>query len=130
MATMRTWIGYAGVAVASAAATLAVGGVALAAGGAPGSLGAGWGRFAAVDPDGDGKVTRAEWLAAANARFAALDANRDGSLAVGELPPPGRHGRGGRGRHRHGWHDGPAPEGPEQDGVGPQVTPSAPATPR
>lgn len=87
-------------------ATLAAGGIALAA------IGPGAGRFGAVDGNGDGRITRAEWVAAANARFVKLDANRDGALVASEMPR--RHGRG---HGRHGGHHGreaqpPAPAAP------------------
>lgn len=42
-------------------------------------------RFAAMDPDGDGIVTRARFMAQADRNFAALDANRDGKVGIGEF---------------------------------------------
>jgi EF hand len=85
------------------AGTLAVGGVAMAA------RDNGLGPLGRVDLNGDNKVTRAEWLTAANARFARIDRNGDGTLIVGELPPPRAGGPGRRGRHhgpRDEWDDG------------------------
>ncbi|WP_249341042.1 MULTISPECIES: hypothetical protein [unclassified Sphingomonas] len=49
------------------------------------------GRFARADADGNGTITRAEWIAAANARFDKLDVNKDGKLTPDELPHHGRH---------------------------------------
>ena len=99
-------------AVAGVIATLGVGGVALAA------RDHGLGPLGHVDANNDGKVTRAEWLAAAGARFAQIDRNGDGTLIVGELPPPPPPGHGPRGRHHHrdDWDD----EGP---GAPPAVAP-------
>ncbi|WP_294049430.1 hypothetical protein [Sphingomonas sp.] len=80
--------------------TVAAGGIASA------SMGHGrngdLGRFASADTDGDGTITRAEWIAAANARFDKLDVKKDGKLTPDELPA------------RHGWHRG----GCGQDGGG------------
>jgi Ca2+-binding EF-hand superfamily protein len=39
----------------------------------------------AVDPNGDMKVTRAEFTAAGRARFTALDQDQDGRLAAGDV---------------------------------------------
>lgn len=89
--------------------TVAAGGIAAASMGA--SMGRGpMGPFARADANGDGVITRAEWVAAANARFDKFDTNKDGKLIVGEIPPaPPR----GHGRH-HGPHgfDGPE-DGPD-----------------
>jgi Ca2+-binding EF-hand superfamily protein len=41
--------------------------------------------FATADTNGDGDVSRAEFLAARSARFDALDANRDGTLSSDEF---------------------------------------------
>ena len=105
--------------VAAAAAgvlvTVVAGGAAMAA------RDHGLGPLGHVDTDNDGKVTRAEWLATANARFASIDRNGDGTLIVGELPPPRLGpGPGHRGpRHqRDDWDD----DGPDAD------TPPAVAT--
>ena len=51
-----------------------------------------------LDKDGDGKVSKAEALAAAEARFDRADANHDGFLSGEELQAP-RHGRHGK-QHR------------------------------
>ena len=93
-------------AAAGVVATLTAGGIAMAA------QDHGLGPLGHVDANNDGKVTRAEWAAAANARFAAIDRNGDGTLIVGELPPPhAGPGPGHRGRHhpRADWED----EGPD-----------------
>ncbi|MBB4097357.1 hypothetical protein [Sphingomonas kyeonggiensis] len=76
------------------------------------------GPFARADANGDGVVTRAEWIAAANARFDKFDTNKDGKLVVGEVPPaPSRDFA-----PRHGPHgfDGPedGPPAPEQSQPG------------
>jgi Ca2+-binding EF-hand superfamily protein len=47
-----------------------------------------------IDTDGDGKVSKAEALAAAAARFDKADANKDGFLTVEEMKAA-RHGHGG-----------------------------------
>ena len=49
-----------------------------------------------IDTDGDGKISKAEALAAAAARFDRADANRDGFLTVEEMKAA-RHAHGGRG---------------------------------
>ena len=111
----------AAVAAVSIAATLAVGGAALAA------RDHGLGPLGHVDANTDGKVTRAEWLAAANARFAEIDRNGDGTLIVGELPPPHAGPGPGGGRHHH--RDDRDDEGPNAlppAGVAP-LTDQAPA---
>ncbi|WHU03478.1 MULTISPECIES: hypothetical protein [unclassified Sphingomonas] len=93
--------------------TVAAGGIAMA------SMGRGpMGPFARADANGDGVVTRAEWVAAANARFDTFDTNHDGKLVIGEIPPAPR----GHGRH-HGPHgfDGPE-DGP--DDAAPAATPA------
>lgn len=48
---------------------------------------------ARMDADGDGRVSRAEFLAASQKRFERMDANGDGVLDASEMMP-----RGGRGR--------------------------------
>lgn len=47
-------------------------------------------RFAAMDADGDGKVTATETHAFHAARFAAIDSDGDGRLSVEELEAAGR----------------------------------------
>lgn len=42
-------------------------------------------RFAAMDPDGNGFVSRAQFMAQADRNFAAMDANRDGKVGMGEF---------------------------------------------
>lgn len=79
-------------ALAGIAATLAVGSVARS------HMDKGLGHFAGADADGNGEITRAEWVNAANASFDKLDTNKDGKLIVGEIP---REPRGGPGRHGH-----------------------------
>ena len=69
--------------------TVAAGGIASASMGHARN-GAG-GQFGRADADGDGTITRAEWIAAATARFDKLDVNKDGKLTPDEMPP--RHGR-------------------------------------
>lgn len=51
--------------------------------------------FASADANGDGLVSRAEFIAARNARFDVLDANRDGFLVRDETAAaaPGLRGR-------------------------------------
>lgn len=105
---MRMAFKLAGVAVGSVLATVAAGGIAMAAMGTSGAWGLG--HVGAADLNGDGQVTRAEWLRSADTRFAALDANKDGKLAASELPRP--HGGHGHGRHDARW-DG-APDAPWQ----------------
>lgn len=97
---------YAGIAGASILLTMAATGVARAA------TDRGQGPLAYVDTDGDGLITRSEWLTVAAKRFASLDANGDGKLVVGEIPPPPAP-------HRHGpGHRDPLPD---EDGDGPDA---------
>ena len=49
-----------------------------------------------IDTDGDGRISKAEALAAAAARFDRADANKDGFLTVEEMKAA-RHAHGGRG---------------------------------
>ncbi|CAN5347541.1 hypothetical protein BH09PSE4_BH09PSE4_18710 [soil metagenome] len=105
---MNQKLKYAAVALGSVVATLAAGGIALAS-----IHHDGLGHFGNADANNDGKITRIEWLRAANTRFLALDANKDGALASTELPRPPhpRHGPG----HRHGPPDwGPDDAAPDQ----------------
>ncbi|WP_257214850.1 hypothetical protein [Sphingomonas sp. R-74633] len=102
-----------GATLAGVLVTVAAGGIAVA------SMGRGpMGPFAHADANGDGTITRAEWVAAANARFDRFDANKDGKLIVGEVPPPPPHG--------HGRHHGPHGfDGPEDDAAPPAAAPQA-----
>jgi hypothetical protein len=94
-----------GATLAGVLVTVAAGGIAVA------SMGRGpMGPFAHADANNDGTITRAEWVAAANARFDRFDANKDGKLIVGEVPPPPPRGH-GRYHGPHGF-DGPD-EGPD-----------------
>ena len=52
-----------------------------------------------LDADGDGKVSKAEALAAAEARFNRADTNQDGFLTAEELEASRKHGRHGK-HHR------------------------------
>ena len=52
-----------------------------------------------LDKDGDGKVSKAEALAAAEERFNRADANHDGFLTAEELQAAHKHGRHGK-QHR------------------------------
>lgn len=68
------------------------------------------GRFAAIDTNKDGAVSRAEWDAhqRTNDPFARMDSNKDGLLTKAEMQArrSGRHG-GGHGEKR-GWAGNPA----------------------
>lgn len=67
---------------------LALGGMSLAAGSAMAQANQGYGPridFEALDADGDGKITRAEMEARAEARFAALDTDDSGTLTAQEI---------------------------------------------
>ncbi|MDT8757826.1 EF-hand domain-containing protein [Sphingomonas psychrotolerans] len=55
--------------------------------------------LAKADANGDGIVTKAEFLADVDARFAKHDANKDGKISKDERPGHGE-GRGGRMMHR------------------------------
>jgi Ca2+-binding EF-hand superfamily protein len=54
------------------------------------------GHFKRVDTDGDGKVSRAEALAAAEAAFARADANGDGFVTPEEMKAAHKSHRGGK----------------------------------
>jgi Ni/Co efflux regulator RcnB len=66
---------------AAAAAAMAAGGVAQAQMPAPADIIKGW------DKDGDGAVSKDEWIAAGRPaeRFDAVDANKDGKITAAEL---------------------------------------------
>lgn len=106
-----------GATLAGVLVTVAAGGIAFA------SMDKGLGHFARADANGDGTITRAEWVAAATARFDRLDTNHDGKLIVGEIPPAPSP--------RHGRHHGPrgfdGPDGPEDDA--PPAQPVQPVQP-
>lgn len=101
---MKTMWKIAGAAVGGAVATMAAGGIAFA------SMQGGMGPMGRADANGDGKVTRAEFVGAAEARFVRLDANGDGALVAAEMP----RRKGGRGHGRRGDRDmaPPAPVAP------------------
>ncbi|ACB75431.1 EF-hand domain-containing protein [Opitutus terrae] len=42
-------------------------------------------KFAKMDTNGDGQISRSEFLAGANQKFATMDANRDGVITAAEL---------------------------------------------
>ncbi|MES2057050.1 MAG: EF-hand domain-containing protein [Pseudomonadota bacterium] len=73
--------------IAAALASTALAGVAIA--NPPGQTGRGAGMMRA-DTDNDGTVSRAEYMAQAEARFARMDANGDGQIAGDEMRRPGR----------------------------------------
>jgi Ca2+-binding EF-hand superfamily protein len=73
--------------IAAALASTALAGVATA--NPPGQTGRGAGMMRA-DTDGDGSISRAEYMAQAEARFARMDANGDGQIAGDEMRRPGR----------------------------------------
>lgn len=73
--------------IAAAIGTTAIGGVAIAAAFAPHGM-------MRADTNADGKVSRNEFFAMANARFKTLDANSDGKVAITEMiGPPQRMAR-------------------------------------
>lgn len=45
--------------------------------------------FASADANGDGVITREEYLAGVDARFAKMDANKDGKISADERPQMG-----------------------------------------
>jgi hypothetical protein len=53
-------------------------------------------RFAAVDTNSDGKISRAEFIAVAEKRFAKMDKDGNGSLSKEEMKPrKGKRGKNG-----------------------------------
>ena len=91
---MKTWI------VAAALGTTAIAGAAFAIQ-APRPMHA-----MKADTNGDGAVSKAEFLAKAETRFAAIDTNKDGKLTAEERRA-GRGIRGGWRGRRHMMQDGP-----------------------
>ena len=83
-----------------------------------------------ADANGDGVVTRAEYLAAVDARFARMDANHDGVLTLDEMPMRGMRlgGRGQGGRGQGGMTGGDVPPPPPPNGSFPDAT-GTPPTP-
>ncbi|MCW3837753.1 hypothetical protein ACFQ1E_17040 [Sphingomonas canadensis] len=112
----------------------ALGGAVLASGLGAGIAYAGMnselGPFGRADVDGNGQLTKTEWVKAAGDRFDRLDVNKDGKLVWSELPRRMRHGDG------HGFRHGP--DGPGGPGRGfeardpddrPAPPPAQPAAP-
>ena len=97
---MNSWIKAAAVAVAVVATPIVAQETLGSSGGPPpgrGGGGGGMGMMRMADANGDGVVTRDEYLAATDARFARMDRNGDGVLDETERPqrrgpPPGRDG--------------------------------------
>ena len=85
---------------------------------APEEHGGGMGRgMMRADTNGDGVVTRDEYLAQVDQRFDRMDANHDGSLSDGERPMRGR----GRMRDANGIAPpSPPPSRPAADSASPQ----------
>ncbi|QNQ07605.1 EF-hand domain-containing protein [Sphingomonas alpina] len=73
--------------IAAALASTALAGAAIA--NPPGQAGRSAGMMRA-DTDGDGSISRSEYMAQAEARFARMDANGDGQIAGDEMRRPGR----------------------------------------
>lgn len=92
----------------------------------PGPMGGGMGMMRMADANGDGVVTRAEYVAAVDARFARMDANHDGMLSPDEMPMRG----GPRGGMIGGAGGRDVPPAPPANGSSPDATgtPPAPAT--
>jgi Ca2+-binding EF-hand superfamily protein len=83
--------------LAAALAGTMIGGAAVAAqsdGQDTGQNGGRGGMMMRADTNGDGMISRAEYMAQADARFARMDKNGDGQLSGDELGGPGRHGGG------------------------------------
>lgn len=102
---MKTWL-----AAAAAFGSTMIGGLAAAQtvpDAAPPPVRAG-GMMARVDANGDGVITRDEYLAGVDQRFDRLDLNHDGVLTPDEQPVRG-----------HGWRGDAAPPPPAADGSSP-----------
>ncbi len=96
---MKGWIKAAAVAAAVAATPIVAQETLGSSGGPPPGRGGGMGMMRMADANGDGVVTRDEWVAATDARFARMDRNGDGVLDESERPgrrglPPGADGAG------------------------------------
>jgi hypothetical protein len=117
---MNSNLKLAAAALGGIVATLAAGSIAMA------SMDKGLGPLHGADADGNGEITRAEWLKAAGASFDAIDANKDGKLVVGEIPPEHHRGPGRHGHHGPDGDDdrGPPPPDDEADAVPPAPVPA------
>ncbi len=107
---MNAWIKAAAVAAAVATTPIVAQETLGSSGGPPPGRGGGMGMMRMADANGDGVVTRDEYVAATDARFARMDSNGDGVLdeserpgrrgpptgADGAGPPPGGPGHGGK----------------------------------
>lgn len=128
---MNPKLKLAGAALAGVLLTVAAGGIASAV------IDKGLGPIGNADLDGNGEITRAEWLQKSGAGFDRLDANKDGKLIVGEIPSPrGPHGPGRRG-HGHGgpgfdrdadWDRDDAPDAAPAPATAPAAAPVQNAT--
>ena len=67
-------------------------------------------RFAAMDTNKDGAISRAEWDAhqRTNDPFARMDSNKDGMLTKAEMQAEQRHRHSGRHGEKRGWTGDPA----------------------
>lgn len=103
---MNPKLKLAAAALAGVLVTVAAGGIATA------TMDKGLGHFRGVDADGNGEISRTEWLQTAGAKFDALDNNKDGKLIVGEIPQAPRGGKHGH-RGPRGDRDGGPEWGPD-----------------
>lgn len=108
-----------------------------------GRMGGPAGMIRRADTNGDGVITRAEYIAAVDARFARMDRNGDGVLTPDEMPRRGGYGRGpggvpgpNGGYVPSGYADageaapnGQNPPPPPPNGTSPGATGMPPATP-
>lgn len=85
---MNSWIKAAAIAAAVVATPI----IAQETLGSSGGSQRGMGMMRMADANGDGVVTRDEWIAASDARFARMDANGDGVLDANERPRRGPEG--------------------------------------